>query len=288
MLAVIGCAALVSCVPIPYPHVTSEGYEPGSRENLPERVPDFIVPGQTTRDDVRNMLGWPDGAAPDQSLYSYGTVWREKATTRGYVVVGILPPSDRHTIKVRVRRLLVRFDTAGRVASAEMQQKECVRKYASDPRKWEFIKITARDCLDVSGADAIRAGAVPDEGDLVAFEDVVWIHGVAANGEFPVEVPIEPNASLTVSERSLRFLATGASDLTVLPFSEIARTEFVGRRVWASEKGLYCDHVVIARRDGSYDYLAAATRKAFACSDGKQTRALGALLESRLSATKSD
>src|SRR5262245_59412404 len=46
-LGVVVCG----CMPIPYP-IPPLGYEPASRHNLADKVPEFIVPGHTTRSDV--------------------------------------------------------------------------------------------------------------------------------------------------------------------------------------------------------------------------------------------
>ena len=151
------CCSSVGCVPIPYPHFSNEGYEPGSKVDLPDHVPEFIVDGETTRDEVQAQLGTPQGTSPDGRLYSYSSIWRMKGTSTGVVYVGIIPPIENHTIKVRVRRLLIYFDVAGRVSSARFEEQECLRKYVGDSRHWRTEPSTSQpDCLDISGSDAVR------------------------------------------------------------------------------------------------------------------------------------
>ena len=68
-LALVASAALLSGCPVPLPPT----YDSASRQNVGEHIPDFIVNGETTRDDVLLRLGEPDGRGPGDRWFAYGS-----------------------------------------------------------------------------------------------------------------------------------------------------------------------------------------------------------------------
>lgn len=150
---IVCCAGFSGCIAVPYPHLTHEGYEPHSHENLTEHVPEFIVPGQTTREEILRTLGAPDGIGPDQSWFTYGSIWRDKGVTFGFV--GILGPegiaSNDYDVRVRIRRLLIRFDAQGLVNVTNLEERQCTRSYTraygGEPDSEPY------GCLDIRGSD---------------------------------------------------------------------------------------------------------------------------------------
>jgi len=140
--ALIAGVLLQGCViPIPVP----ERYHYTSRQNLGHCVPDFIVPGKTTREDVLLALGQADGAALDESWLSYGCAYG-----KGGVFVFVYPsPAMPAFEAVEYRRLVVYFDEAGVVDRAQWDQRTCqeveVVTQGSD--------VKPRPCIDLAGKD---------------------------------------------------------------------------------------------------------------------------------------
>ncbi len=67
-LPLLSAAVLCGCLPVP---VLPTGDTPGSRSNLPGSVPEFMIPGRTTRAQVLLRLGEPDHRGRDDGCFVY-------------------------------------------------------------------------------------------------------------------------------------------------------------------------------------------------------------------------
>lgn len=134
---------LLSGCPLPIP----PGLHHGTRENLDENVPEFIVPGVTTREDVVSTLGGADGAALDESWLSYGSVEGQGGVVflvGGYGGVGAFGVEA-----VQHHRLVVFFDERGVVERTQMETRLCPKALvAAGSGSGE-----TKPCLDFSGRD---------------------------------------------------------------------------------------------------------------------------------------
>jgi hypothetical protein len=156
----IGVASplLAGCV---FPVWWGPGFYSGSRDNIRDDGPTFIVPFRTTREEVLLALGEPDGEAPDGSWFSYGSAW----TKGGGGVVAIVAAGGGAaggfigTEKAEFRRLLVRFDTRGTVIESRFEAETC-RQTTS----WGFV-MSGGDraggneptpCLDIDATELRR------------------------------------------------------------------------------------------------------------------------------------
>lgn len=116
---------LAGCIVLPVPVHQGSAPSAESRTNIEGTAPQIVV-GRTTRTQVLLTLGEPDGRADDDRWFSYRTQlsrggWRWAAVWVGLNGVGGTPVGDWNT----VRRLVVRFDDSGVVASVEAQEKNC-------------------------------------------------------------------------------------------------------------------------------------------------------------------
>jgi outer membrane protein assembly factor BamE (lipoprotein component of BamABCDE complex) len=117
--AVIAGAAVLAGCPVPIvPH-----YESGSRYNIGERMPDFIVEGATTRDDLLLHMGEPDGRGPEDRWFTYGSRYNEGGVI--FVVGGPGGVGGVGASSIRYRRIVVRFDDRGVVSSAGFVERSC-------------------------------------------------------------------------------------------------------------------------------------------------------------------
>jgi outer membrane protein assembly factor BamE (lipoprotein component of BamABCDE complex) len=112
---------LAGC-PIPIPG----GDSAGSRQNISDQTPDFIVSGQTTRAEVVLALGEPDAVTANGVQFLY-TRSRSKG---GVLFVWVAPGYGGGAGAVPVarmtyRRLAVSFDEAGVVTSARIESASC-------------------------------------------------------------------------------------------------------------------------------------------------------------------
>jgi len=123
---------LTGCFPVPIP----QGEVPGSRQNVGDKVPEFIVAGKTTRTDVLLRLGEPDigsDARPswlfDDKRFVYGRITSEGGVGLVFPIgtgaaVGYAP--------VLYRRLVVTFDEAGVVNSAGLDRFRCPDSFPAE------------------------------------------------------------------------------------------------------------------------------------------------------------
>ncbi len=111
MVAGAALGQLTACGPIPI----FSGYAAGSRQNIGERVPDFIVEGKTPREEVLLRLGEPDVRGPADSWYAYGSLLHAGGVEFGFLSAETL----------RYRRIIVDFDEQGVVSRASHVGQDC-------------------------------------------------------------------------------------------------------------------------------------------------------------------
>lgn len=157
-LASLGsCVMLTSCV---LPILTSDVVSK-MRDNVGERVPDFIIPGVTTREDVLMHLGEADSSRFDESELSYSS-----GVHRGGVLV-FLPAAGGGIgygyERELHRTLIVEFDKAGLVKSTRIEVESCSVHSGGIGRGFG----SHRSCVPVTepavSGDAPKAGG-PDLG----------------------------------------------------------------------------------------------------------------------------
>jgi hypothetical protein len=141
LLAAAFC--LSACIAVPY--ARQSGFR-GSRSDLGDSVPDFIVVGKTTRDAVIARLGHAEIEPPDGSWLYYQShylksergLWVAVASPSSYVGYGTLPSDS----VVLARRLWVRFSPEGVVDAVSSDRGECKGLDA------EFIEAANRNQID--------------------------------------------------------------------------------------------------------------------------------------------
>lgn len=102
-----------ACVPIP---VLPFGDRAGFRQNIDGTVPDFIVPGQTTRADVLLLLGEPDRREADDTHFLYIRETEEGGVA--FMVGGAMRGGIVGT-PVTIRLLQLNFDRGGVVTDVQ-------------------------------------------------------------------------------------------------------------------------------------------------------------------------
>jgi outer membrane protein assembly factor BamE (lipoprotein component of BamABCDE complex) len=118
--------------------------------NLGDSVPEWLVVGQTTRQEVLLVLGEPDGPAYNEEWYGYITVRRLGGIGFGGISDG--GGFDVRLKVVRFRRLLVRFDAAGVVSEASFITARCGESSLNTSGGGDW---TTKPCLDVAGNDVV-------------------------------------------------------------------------------------------------------------------------------------
>lgn len=116
MLPVI---ALTAGCPVPLP----TGYRESSRENLGEEVTSLLVAGESTREDVLLLLGEPDGAGPNDSWLTYGSIYSQGGVI--FLLCGQGGCLGAGSEKMGYRRLIVTFDGFGVMTKHEFVDKDC-------------------------------------------------------------------------------------------------------------------------------------------------------------------
>ena len=132
-VAMLTAAMLTGC-PIPIP----PGYRMGSRANLGDGAPAFIVTGKTTRADVLLTMGIADGSALDEHWLSFGD-----HQSKGGVVFILGQGGGPGAERLESRRLVVYFDPQGLVERVQFDRRACMQMIPGDDRP----------CLDPQGRD---------------------------------------------------------------------------------------------------------------------------------------
>lgn len=129
--------------------------------------------GQTTRRDVLLGLGDPDGKAPDERWFAYGSAISHGGIAG--VAVGLGNSGSIGRESVEYRRLIVRFDENGVVSSVDWQKKRC-GEYPQGSDGTGYV--TSVPCVDIQGndlADGARAAADANRGETIAhYDSVTW------------------------------------------------------------------------------------------------------------------
>jgi hypothetical protein len=126
---VVGLLALTlgasGCIPL-VPYVRQPGFR-GSRSDLGDAVPEFIVVGQTTREEVLARLGHAEVEAPDGSWFYYQSHYLKSDSGLWAIPYGsshFVEPWSMDSV-VLARRLWVRFGSDGVVEEASFDRGEC-------------------------------------------------------------------------------------------------------------------------------------------------------------------
>jgi len=142
-LATLASTLLTGCLfPVP-PH-----YDQYSRENVEEKVPEFITSGVTTREDVMMALGEPDGVALDESWFVYGSAYCEGGM--GLFMAAGGAAGVIATTAVQYRRLILQFDPHGIVTQPTFEALTCAQYWggmSNSPLQ------ESKPCLDIQGCD---------------------------------------------------------------------------------------------------------------------------------------
>lgn len=168
--ALLAAAVLiVSGCPLPIPPL---GYSSESRTNLTDRVPEFIVKGETTRERVLLGLGVPDSHSPDGRWFAY----RSAQHTGGivFVVAAGSGAAGAGVMAYRERLLVVRFDANSVVVDATLEERICPRGVAGFGNEGG----ESSPCLHIP--DPASAGALVDSDaglPAAVYEQAVWASG---------------------------------------------------------------------------------------------------------------
>lgn len=123
-LAVLS-AGMSACVPLA-PYEKAPGYY-GSRTDLGDGVPAFIVTGTTSRAEVTRTLGTPEVEAPDSqwSYYESNYLKTESGAWAFTYFPGTFVERWPQHNQLLLRRLLLRYDAAGLVTDVEFNSAQC-------------------------------------------------------------------------------------------------------------------------------------------------------------------
>ncbi|MDP2240977.1 MAG: hypothetical protein Q8K18_12555 [Burkholderiales bacterium] len=109
---------LAAC-PVPLPR--GDTWE--SRQNIGDKVPDFIVPGKTARTDVLLALGEPDVTSENGMQFTYTRITSEGGVLFVMAAGGGAAGAGSETMTYR--HLVILFDEAGVVTSARNERVSC-------------------------------------------------------------------------------------------------------------------------------------------------------------------
>jgi outer membrane protein assembly factor BamE (lipoprotein component of BamABCDE complex) len=222
-LMAVACAVLLTACPVPLPPT----YDSGSRQNVGDLIPDFIVKGETTRDDVLLRLGEPDGRGPGDRWFAYGSQYSKGGVL--FVMAAGGGAGAAGVESIRFRRIIVRFDENGIVTDSAFVERVCPR-YTFGAGGQSDV---SAPCVDVAVDDAPgsappTASGVP-QGEHVAavYENVVW--AVTLRGLSNVERRNVPG-TLALTDRSLVFVgkraaADGSPAVLRIPYAEMTHAQ---------------------------------------------------------------
>jgi len=104
------------------PTIIPAGYMAASRQNIGERLPDFIIEGKTTREEVLVHIGEPDERGHFDRWFAYDS--QRSAGGAAISIVGNTPLAVG-AYTMRYRRIVFNFSDQGVVTSASFAQQEC-------------------------------------------------------------------------------------------------------------------------------------------------------------------
>jgi hypothetical protein len=212
LIAVASMLLQAGCVPMP---VAPRGYVQTSRANLPGSRPDFIVPGETTREEVLLRLGSPDSEAKDQSWFTYASILDE-----GGVV--LLDPSLRlgvGMIGLVERRLVIGFDAGSVVTRVGFNEVRCQLGTV------DFSRWNTGGCQDLQGGEDPPAGAsqAPSDGSAVStFENMRFLVP-SARSTVPAQEPLSRmfRGSLSLTDSALVMEAKSSISIDSPPLPKV-------------------------------------------------------------------
>jgi hypothetical protein len=225
VLVVATSVLTLSGCPIPIPPL---GYSSDSRTNLPDRVPEFIVKGVTTREAVLLGLGAPDSYSPDGRWFAY----RSERHTGGiiFVVAAGAGAAGAGVMGYNERLLMVRFDATSVVTEATLEDRICPRGAAGIGSAGG----ESSPCLRIPDP-AVAEALVEAETGLTAaiYDQAAWALGrvdplIASDGEarHSGRILVTNRGVLAVADGDGRGRSPEASRYW-LPYAQIARADTV-------------------------------------------------------------
>lgn len=160
---------LCGCIVVPYE--ASEG-SVGPRTEVAATVPDSIVTGKTTRAEVLQSQGKPDGEGEGDDWFVYSSTFKNSGLGLFFCFAAnyTVGCGDARRQVWDYRRLVLRFDAAGVVSAAYVNSASCVR--------WTGADRSPVPCLDLLGGDLRHEDALAliQKGKqvLATYEDVRW------------------------------------------------------------------------------------------------------------------
>ncbi|HZZ20286.1 MAG TPA: hypothetical protein VFE25_12995 [Opitutaceae bacterium] len=163
----LAAISLSGCIIVPYEAPQSDV---GSGRAVPAAVPDSIVKGKTTRAEVVQDQGKPDGEGADWLVYSSTSKHSGLGLFFCVAVQNAFGCGDSRRQVWDYRRLVLRFDAAGVVSDAHVDSASCVL--------WARNLESPVPCLDVRGDDLRREETLASvqEGKqvLATYQNVRW------------------------------------------------------------------------------------------------------------------
>jgi len=155
------------CIVVPYE--ASQGTV-GTRTDVPATVPDSIVKGKTSRAEVLQQEGKPDGEGADWIVYSSTAKESGLGLFFCFASRTTVGCGDARRQVWDYHRLVVRFDALGVVSSAHVDSASCIH--------WTNDFKPPAPCLDLRGDDLQRedtlAAIQKGKQVLATFQDVRW------------------------------------------------------------------------------------------------------------------
>jgi hypothetical protein len=195
----------VACVPVPLLH----GDASYSRNNVGDKVPEFIVAGKTTKAEVLLSLGEPDGVSDNGIQFTYTRI-------TGNGGIGFVGKILYRAEGMTYRRLIILFDETGVVISAKHERVSC------SEREWDMHSGSgptvdpSHTCLNVSGQDALLKNSanafLSNENHGQIFAPAYWHQGPPFSQTPPTtnwdygDTP----GTLVVGDRSILFFSSNA------------------------------------------------------------------------------
>jgi hypothetical protein len=220
VLAAVAVLGLSGC-PVPLPPL---GYERQSRTNLPDQVPDFIVTGKTTRQEVLLSLGVPDSYSPDGRWFAYRT------SKHAGGVLFVVPYGGALEVSGTDEQLLiVRFDSSAIVIDATLEKRTCPHLgHGTSP------------CLEFPDPASSGALVEPETTSPIAvYERAWWALGAdcfSTSRPHKVRIILTTHGMLAVADDG----SNGAAPTRYwIPYRQVARAEIMRTGTFSQECGLF-------------------------------------------------